>query len=342
MTLSLNVVDLFCGAGGMSLGFKEAGFNVLYAVDFDQKAISTYRANLGEYAEVGDIFNLDVNDIEAKVGGGRSVDIVIGGPPCQGFSVQRRGPDKDERNNLVLEYARIVVEIKPKVFVMENVGGLLSKRGDDVLGKFKSILSEKGYSFYIKKIDASHFGVPQARKRVFFIGVSEESVTKEYVFPKPIEKYLKNPVTVMDSIFDIKDMNDDRIPNHRSDKLSDINMQRIRSIKQGQGRDSLPDHLQLACHKNNKSHRHLDTYGRMAWADLAPTITARFDSFSRGRFGHPENDRSITLREGARLQTFPDKFVFIGTKVEIARQIGNAVPPILAKEIAKSIRKLFL
>jgi DNA (cytosine-5)-methyltransferase 1 len=340
MTSSLNVVDLFCGAGGMSLGFKKAGFNILYAVDSDQKAISTYKANLGDYAEVGDIYSLNVSDIKAKIGRGRDVDIVIGGPPCQGFSIQRRGSDKDERNNLVLEYARVVAGIKPKVFVMENVGGLLSSRGDEVLGKFKSILSKKGYSFYIKKIDASNFGVPQARKRVFFIGVNEKSVTKEYEFPSPIPKYLKTPVTVRDSIFDLKDVSDEGVPNHRSDKLSEINLQRIRSITEGQGRDSLPEHLQLACHKNNKSHRHLDTYGRMAWAGLAPTITARFDSFSRGRFGHPVNDRSITLREGARLQTFPDKFVFIGTKVEVARQIGNAVPPVLAKEIAKSIKKI--
>ncbi len=340
MTSSLNVVDLFCGAGGMSLGFKKAGFNIIYAVDSDQKAISTYKANLGDYAEVGDIYSLNVSDIKAKIGRGRDVDIVIGGPPCQGFSVQRRGSDKDERNNLVLEYARVVAGIKPKVFVMENVGGLLSSRGDEVLGKFKSILSKKGYSFYIKKIDASHFGVPQARKRVFFIGVNEKSVTKEYEFPSPIPKYLKTPVTVRNSIFDLKDIKDEGVPNHRSDKLSEINLQRIRSITEGQGRDSLPEHLQLDCHKNNKSHRHLDTYGRMAWAGLAPTITARFDSFSRGRFGHPVNDRSITLREGARLQTFPDKFVFIGTKVEIARQIGNAVPPVLAKEIAKSIKKI--
>ena len=337
MSSSFNVVDLFCGAGGLSLGFKKAGFNVLFAADNDTKAIKTYNHNLGYHAEVVDIYRLSGSDILKKIGENKAVDIVIGGPPCQGFSIQRRGSDTDDRNYLVLEYARLVSQLNPYIFVMENVSGLLSKRGEEVLKSLKETLGAT-FEFYTKKLDASKFGVPQARKRVFLIGVNKHKVDKAFEFPEPIPEFELIPLTVRDSIADLQHVDEEHAYNHKADKLSAINLERIKSITAGQGRDSLPEHLQLACHKNNASHRHLDTYGRMPWDSVAPTITARFDSFSRGRFGHPEEDRTVTLREGARLQTFPDDFQFFGTKVEVARQIGNAVPPKLSNCIAEHIK----
>ena len=157
-----------------------------------------------------------------------------------------------------------------------------------------------------------------------------------FSYPEPQTTVKK---TVREAIEDLMYKSEDDIPNHRSDRLSPLNLRRIQAIKEGQGHDSLPEELQLDCHKKNKGHRHLDTYGRMSWDQPSPTITARFDSFSRGRFGHPVLDRTITLREGARLQTFPDDFKFMGNKVEVARQIGNAVPPVLAEFIADEIKK---
>ena len=264
------------------------------------------------------------------------IDVVIGGPPCQGFSVQRRGDDNDPRNNLVLEYARMISEVAPRIFVMENVGGLLSKRGQPYLAQLQNQLGKIGYGLQIRKLTASDFGVPQTRKRVFIVGERVTEIVRGFEFPAPNGMPVQ---TVRDAIADLMEKTEKDVPNHKADRLSAINLKRIRAIKEGEGRDSLPSNLQLACHKTHEGHRHLDTYGRMAWDQPSPTITARFDSFSRGRFGHPVLDRTITLREGARLQTFPDDFSFLGSKVEVARQIGNAVPPMLAEVIAKKVKE---
>ncbi|SFK75867.1 DNA (cytosine-5)-methyltransferase 1 [Paenibacillus sp. 1_12] len=339
----LSAIDLFSGAGGMSLGFSMAGFKILYALDNDPACIETYNKNLGSHGHVGDIYEINKNVIEAlakqKIEG---LDVIFGGPPCQGFSVQRRGENNDPRNQLVMEYIRLVLEVQPKFFVMENVAGLLSTRGKPVLKELEQQCEKAGYLIHIQKLNAFDFGVPQVRKRVFIVGEKTESPFTKFTFPEPTRPSLNTPSTVREAISDLMITDDELIHNHRADKLSPINLERIRSITEGQGRDSLPEHLQLDCHKNNSTHRHLDVYGRMAWDKPSSTITARFDSFSRGRFGHPELDRTITLREGARLQTFPDGYIFYGTKVQVAKQIGNAVPPLLANAIATKIKEILL
>ncbi len=334
-----NVIEFFCGAGGLSLGFKRAGFKTIGAFDNDESCIKTYNANFGNQGHITDIYSLNRKGIEKIVGCDIAVDVIAGGPPCQGFSVQRRGKNDDPRNNLVLEYLRLVLEFKPKFFVMENVGGLLSVRGKPFLTKLIKKTKAEGYILHINKLNAADYGVPQIRKRVFIIGELATEGLSKYNFPLPSIVASKHPITVRQAIADLTDKTEEHVPNHRADKLSAINIERIRSIKEGQSRDSLPTHLQLPCHINNGNHRHLDTYGRMAWDKPSSTITAKFDSFSRGRFGHPTLDRTISLREGARLQSFPDNFIFYGTKVEVAKQIGNAVPPLLAKAIAESILK---
>lgn len=342
-TKKLTSIDLFSGAGGMSLGFSMAGFKIMYALDNDAACIQTYNNYFGNHGHVGDIYeiNKDVieNSIQDKT---KDLDVIFGGPPCQGFSVQRRGEDNDPRNQLVMEYIRLVLEIKPKFFVMENVAGLLSTRGKPVLKQLAEKCEAAGYIIHTQKLNAFDFGVPQIRKRVFIVGEKIEGPLAKFVFPEPNRPSLDAPSTVKEAISDLMEKTEDDIYNHKADRLSPINLERIRSISEGQGRDSLPEHLQLDCHKNNSSHRHLDVYGRMAWDKPSSTITARFDSFSRGRFGHPVLDRTITLREGARLQTFPDEFVFHGSKVQIAKQIGNAVPPMLAKAIATQIKDILL
>lgn len=340
MSESIKVIDCFCGAGGLSLGFERAGMDVIYAFDLDESAIRTYKHNLKYHhgaAFVRDIYNVTKKSIETDLGHetGR-VDIVIGGPPCQGFSVQRRGSDIDPRNQLVLEYVRLLKELMPKFFVMENVTGILSQRGKPFIQALVDNMTEAGYYIHQKKLTASDYGVPQDRTRVIIVGEYVGDDAPKYVYPKPFDTPKK---TVRDAIADLMDKDENDVPNHKADKLSAINLKRIQSITEGQGRDSLPEELQLECHKKNNGHRHLDTYGRMAWDSPSPTITARFDSFSRGRFGHPVLDRTITLREGARLQTFPDDFEFLGTKVEVARQIGNAVPPELAEQVAMKIKE---
>lgn len=238
---SLNVVDLFCGAGGLSLGFKNAGFNCIFAMDNDPKAIETYQQNFGLHAVCGDIHELTAKKILNSRAHVCSIDVIIGGPPCQGFSVQRRGSDQDTRNFLVFEYLRLVLEARPKVFVMENVSGLLSKRGEPILEKFRKDITSAGYAISIEKLDASAFGVPQKRKRVFLVGCSDQ---RSFNFPSPKQHFLSSPTTVREAIFDLQNVGEYDLANHKADKLSTINIERIKSIKEGQGRDSLPVHLQ--------------------------------------------------------------------------------------------------
>lgn len=339
MNKTLRTLDCFCGAGGLSIGFEAAGFDVVYAFDIDEASIRTYRHNPKYHhgqAFVRDIYKVTRKTIEEDLGHALGpIDVMIGGPPCQGFSVQRRGGDVDPRNELVLEYCRLIREIGPRIFVLENVGGLTSTRGKPYIKILSETLNAAGYTIQMQKLTASDYGVPQDRKRVILVGQMASECTARFTYPEP---FAAPKVTVRQAIADLMDKDENALPNHKADKLSALNLQRIRAISEGQGQDSLPDELQLECHKKNNGHRHLDTYGRMAWDKPSPTITARFDSFSRGRFGHPVLDRTITLREGARLQTFPDDFEFLGSKVEIARQIGNAVPPLLAKTIAEKIK----
>jgi len=331
-------IDCFCGAGGLSLGFISAGYDIVYAFDSDDVCVSTYKRNIGEHVQVRDIKQVTKSSIEKQMSIDlKDVDVVMGGPPCQGFSVQRRGDNLDERNNLVLEFVRLVLEIKPKFFVMENVGGLMSARGKPVLEELRRQCWENDYTISLDKLNAFDFGVPQIRKRVFIIGEFTRDSFASFTFPKSNRGQLKTPSTVREAIWDLMKKNDKEILNHQAGKLSPINLERIRAIKAGEGRDSLPPHLQLNCHINNPTHRHLDVYGRMDWDKPSPTITTKFDSFSRGRFGHPELDRNITPREGARLQSFPDDFIFVGNKTQITTQIGNAVPPLLAQSIAERI-----
>ena len=334
------VIDCFCGAGGLSLGFENQGFEVEYAFDIDQAAINTYKSNPSYHhgpAFVRDIYKVSKKSIEEDLGHSLgNIDVVIGGPPCQGFSVQRRGNNIDPRNQLVLEYVRLLKEIKPQYFIMENVGGILSERGKPFVKALFENMKAAGYTIQQKKMLASEYGVPQDRKRVIIGGERTDGKPPIFSYPEPQTTVKK---TVREAIEDLMYKSEEDVPNHRSDHLSPLNLRRIQAIKEGQGHDSLPEELQLECHKKNKGHRHLDTYGRMFWDQPSPTITARFDSFSRGRFGHPVLDRTITLREGARLKTFPDDFKFMGSKVEVARQIGNAVPPLLAETIADEVKK---
>jgi len=334
------MIDCFCGAGGLSLGFNLAGFDIVYAFDLIEACIKTYRHNLGSYAYVADASQISKRVIEESTGYSISnLDVLVGGPPCQGFSVQRRGTDVDLRNDLILEFVRLVLEIKPRFFLLENVGGLVSVRGKPYYQDLIRKCEEANYVITTKKLNAAEFGVPQFRRRVFIVGELVENGFASFRFPEGDRKYQDTPLTVRDAIYDLVGKTEMEIPNHVASKLSPRNLLRIKSLKAGQGREFLPSDLQLECHTKNPSHRHLDVYGRMAWNIPSPTITARFDSFSRGRFGHPELNRNITLREGARIQTFPDTFIFFGNKSEIAMQIGNAVPPLLAKVLAERIKE---
>jgi DNA (cytosine-5)-methyltransferase 1 len=335
-------IDLFAGAGGLSLGLRRAGFDIRAAADNDRFAVETYRLNLGDHMIQCDLATVDPSVIldRARIESG-NCDLLAGGPPCQGFSVQRRGTDEDPRNSLVLHYFRMVEAIKPRYFLMENVSGLMSKRGRGFLDEVMRRAAELGYHLHLQKLDAAEFGVPQSRVRVILVGEHVGgSGAPKFMFPKGCAG---RPRTVRDAIADLPTPPADgtshpRFANHaREARLSPLNIDRLKHIPPGGGREDLPEYLQLPCHRNNPGHRHLDVYGRLSWDKPSGTITARFDSFTRGRFAHPEDHRSLTLREGARLQTFPDDFVFVGNREEGAKQIGNAVPPLLATVLGRSV-----
>ena len=346
MNVIYKCIDSFCGAGGLCLGMIKAGFDVLYSFDIEAKAIATIKANPKYFknhkAETRDIYDVDpvelLESLNLKSG---ELDLLAGGPPCQGFSVQRIGADLDERNHLVEEYISKVIAIRPKMFILENVPGIEGKRGKNILHNALERVEGEGYFIHEKILDAQDYDVPQRRRRVVIIGERKDHVSPLFEYPEPHE----HKITVRETISHLPEPPHDgsehpTISLHRRDRLSAKNIERLQALKPGQGRDFLPPELLADCHKvRSNIIGHRNVYGRMPWDDVSPTITARFDSFTRGMFGHPEQNRSISLREGAMLQTFPEDFVFVGNKVEVARQIGNAVPVAMAMAIGLKIKK---
>jgi DNA (cytosine-5)-methyltransferase 1 len=341
----MRAVDAFCGAGGLSLGLADSGFDVVFGFDLDSRCVETMRAN-SDYikhpvaeADIRTMLNGGLLDQTGLRAG--ELDLLVGGPPCQGFSVQRTiGDDDDDRNNLVSEYGSLIIEVLPRFFVLENVPGIGGARGRTHIANFKTRMSDVGYLIHERTLDAQHYGVPQRRRRFVIVGERDGSEGSSFKWPEPLTR---RPRTVREVIEHlppppIDGTDHPEWPNHRADRLSDLNKRRLRALLPGQSRTSLPDDLLADCHRISADIvGHRNVYGRMEWDGVSPTITARFDSFTRGKFGHPAQTRSISLREGALLQTFPERYFFVGSKVEVARQIGNAVPPVLGRALGTSI-----
>lgn len=324
------------------MGLSRAGFQILGAVDSWKLATESYALNFDHPVMTKDIHGLSGSQLLEELGlQGVDLDLLAGGPPCQGFSVQRIGDDYDERNNLTLLFARLVKEIAPKMFLMENVPGLLGKRGKRLAAQLEREFTSAGFGFTSAVLNAVDFGVPQMRRRVFYCGWREEDLPP-FEFPEPHPESVRQ--TVWTSIGDLPEPPADHTPHskdslHRRTKLSPLNVERLRLIPPGGGMKDLPPEMRVDCHKDGPSrigHRYV--YGRLDPEQPSSTITARFDSFTRGKFGHPYQDRSISLREGARLQTFPDCFRFTGGQEDIAALIGNAVPPLLGEVLGSAIR----
>jgi DNA (cytosine-5)-methyltransferase 1 len=338
--LRIRAIDLFCGAGGLSLGLAAAGFQIAAAIDSWQLAVNTYTKNLSHAATCLDIRRLSCEELCQLSGvAPGEVDLLAGGPPCQGFSIQRIGADRDPRNSLVLDFARFVDAMKPRVFLMENVTGLLGRRGLHVFRALEERVATAGYAMRTQVVDAADYSIPQRRKRVLVIGWRAD----ESEVP-PIGPCRSAFVSVWDAIGDLPpaaapgsvDVPD---PLHVASRMSDLNRARLALIPPGGGFEDLPVELRVRCHARGAAAiGHRGVYGRLDPEKPAATITARFDSFTRGRFAHPFEDRNITLREGARLQTFPDRFELLGNREEVAAQIGNAIPPKLAKRLGKAIK----
>jgi DNA (cytosine-5)-methyltransferase 1 len=345
---SPTAIDAFCGAGGLSIGLTKVGFDILLGFDLDKTCVETLKLNSKTIRHT--TLQSDVKDMlggkllkHLKIHKGE-LDLLAGGPPCQGFSVQRTiGGDLDARNLLVDDYGDLIAEVEPRFFLMENVPGIGGKRGRETVDRFTDRMTEIGYFCHEKILDAQDYGVPQRRRRFIVVGEKVTGTGPLFEWPKLVRAEAANTVRATIGHLPAPPKDGSDHPDffgHRSDRLSEVNKARLMALKEGQARDDLPEHLLANCHKMSSDViGHRNVYGRMTWDEVAPTITARFDSFTRGKFGHPDQVRSISLREGALLQTFPGSYNFCGTKVDIARQIGNAVPPRFAAAIGRAIAK---
>ncbi len=337
----LTSIESFCGAGGMATGLIQAGYDIRLAFDKDEAAIKTYRHNIGEHGHVMDAFKVTGAELLKKAGLLEGeLDLFSGGPPCQGFSKQRRGAHllDDPRNGLVLEFARLVHEMSPRAFLFENVEIVGQKRGRDLVAELVRKLD--GYEVHQFRVSAEEFGLAQTRGRFLMIGFRRDVRASVPMLPRTAYRQ-----TVRDAIGDLPPPPADgrehpTIANHIQCRITPENLARIKAVPQGGGWQDIPWELRLDCHKVEKpmTGGWPDVYGRLSWDGQCPTLTAGFDSFSRGRYAHPEQHRSITLREGARLQGFGDHFRFFGTRHDVRYQIGNAVPPPLARAAGQAIR----
>lgn len=326
------LVDLFCGAGGLTLGMHGAGFESVLACDLNVPAVETFSANVAPAL----LLDLSEDDVIERMreAVGESPYVVAGGPPCQGFSQQRRGADDDPRNRLVLRHGEIALSLsnRPRAIVLENVAYLDSPRGRPSLEKYLALLNSNGYRTFRYDTNSANFGVAQMRLRLVIIAVAEEYV---HLFDglQPISS--NRWVTIGECLAGVS-TNPDSVNNHVQSKESAINVARMAYVDMGRGRTAIPSEFQLACHRDYDGH--LDVFGRLDWFGYARTLTGGFDSASRGEYVHPFRNRSITAREAARIQGFPDTFVFSGTRSEVRKQIGNAVPPLLGYAIGESLR----
>ena len=339
---NLTAIDLFCGAGGLSVGLKQAGFDVIAGIEIDKAAAETYKLNHDHQIYQADIKTLDPFQImfELKLKPGE-LDLLAGCPPCQGFSSHRTrnkaSSVEDNRNDLVFEYLRFVKAFLPKTIMMENVPGLAK---DQRMEKLKRELSKIGYLIDEKTVnikDTCSFGVPQRRKRMIL------QASKFGFIPEPQES--KKIKTVYDAIGNLpRPGNSGDVLHDLPHKLTDKVKKMISLVpKDGGSRSDLPIEYWLPCHVKNPS-SYTDVYGRMAWGNVAPTITGGCISPSKGRYIHPSQDRAITLREAALLQTFPKsyKFSLKKGKESVALMIGNALPPKFIKVHALEIKKHLL
>jgi len=337
------VIDFFCGGGGLTRGLINAGMIVLGGYDNCQDYKETYEKNNGckfVSMDIRSVTKVQIYREFPEIKGNEDNLLLSGCAPCQPFSSQRRSENEHADVNLLIEFGRIVDTIKPAHILVENVPGLLGK-GKTVIDYFISILDKNGYFYDYRIVNAKDYGVPQNRRRLVVIASRFfQPIIPAGMYGKGGLPY----VTVRDAIAHYPPIkageSHTTIPNHVASSLSKMNLKRIKATPHSGGdRRSWPLELVLKCHKNGHA-GHTDVYGRMDWDKEAPTLTAKCYSLSNGRYGHPEQNRAISLREAAALQSFGDNYVFYGSSiVSIGKQIGNAVPVKMAEELAKYIRR---
>ncbi len=343
------VLDMFCGCGGLSRGFMDAGYEVVLGIDHDEAALKSFKANHGNAEAVKlDLFLPESIDEIEKIIGNRQIDVLVGGPPCQGFSLAGPRNEEDDRNKLYKAMVEVANRLKPKVVVLENVPGLAKLYGGKAKKRIYEDFEELGYTMNDKVLYAPEYGIPQIRKRIFFVGVLNGDEKFEYPNPTHTEE---NFVTCKDAIGDLPPLNGDSlgetpteyimepmtdyqklmrknselIYNHIGTKHTDKVVHLISLVPEGKNYKSLPEELQEGIKYNEALTR---------YHSEKPSRT--IDTGHRTHF-HYKWNRIPTARENARLQSFPDDFIFYGNKTQQYRQVGNAVPPMLGYHLGKKI-----
>lgn len=369
---TLYTVDLFAGAGGLALGFGDVGFHPLAANDFDDAAGATFAANFADTPFIpGSIESISGKELLGTAGiQPGDLDALLGGPPCQAFSVynHQRG-FHDERSGLFREYLRVVEQTLPKVVVMENVVGMTSLAGGRAIDEMHRALGDLGYIVEHRILRAEEYGIPQERRRLFFIGSRVGRVRwPEATHSRQddlLTLHLAPLVTVWDAIGDLPKLEmgegtdevraytrqvrteyqahmrdgSEGVLNHFAPQLAAINAKRMQHIPQGGSWRDLPHNLLPAGMKLARRSDHTKRYGRLHPKGLFSTILTKAD-LHWGAYIHPEQDRTLSVRECARAQSFPDRFKFLGSRGEQFRQVGNAVPPLLARAVAWAVREM--
>ena len=370
-------ISLFSGAGGCSLGFQQASYDIRFAMDIDADAVASYQRNFTETpCETADIrkFSADILLRRAQLEPDE-LDILLGGPPCQGFSSAGGKAGEDPRNSLLRHYVRLLEGVRPRWFLMENVEGLLTNAGGSHIHEAVTAFLEAGYSVNVEKICAQGYGVPQRRKRVLIVG---NRLGHDFIFPEPVTRFFgkifrKGEITFSTAVGDLPPTaeNPDEavafrkqpqnelqaylrgeaqaVTNHYSPTLSKIQIERVQNLCAGQTMKDLPVHLQHESFKRRAFRRVMDGTAverrggapsglkRLFGNEPSLTIT----SAATREFVHPTEDRLLTLRECARLQTFPDWFEFTGSAASRIQQIGNAIPPMLARAVGEHIAEKY-
>ena len=345
------VIDLFSGVGGLSIGFSKSGFDIVYANEFDTEIAESFQYNhQNTLVDKRDINGIDIRKTFSNYIG--KIDVVMGGPPCQGFSQKgNRLGLNDDRNFLFRRFLEIVDYVSPKVFLIENVPNILTSKNGYFIDQIKLHFLSSPYEIYSQTLNAYEYGIPQKRRRAFIVG---SQTGKQFKFPSSDTEY----VSVEDAISDLPHLKSgegkDFFPYHQ--KPSSLYQKTMRSNSQGIFNHQATSHSVSALNKlklipplggkkNLPAHMLTKSIYSGTWERINPqgpsrTITTRFDTPSSGQFTLNDQDRCLTVREAARLQSFPDKIIFKGNKSSQMKQVGNAVPPLLAEKLSKSVIKL--
>ena len=346
MTKPLKVIDLFCGIGGMSHGFYQEGFEIVAGVDVDSSCEYSFEKNNASKFICKDISKLTKDELVSLYGDDEHIKVMIGCAPCQPFSSYNNIKIEDRKKwDLLLVFAEKIKMIRPEIVAMENVPSIKNFKRYPVYQEFLTILKNLGYSIDDHVVYCPDYGIPQTRKRLTLVASRIGDI-------KLIDKTHTpdNYVAVKDVISHLPKIEDgeacEHDPLHKARKLSPINKRRIQATKHdGGGWENWSEELKPDCYKRESGKSFHNVYGRMKWSKPAPTMTTQCVGLGNGRFGHPEQDRAISLREAAIFQTFPDHYEFVDPKLQtytfqtLARQIGNAVPPKLGRIVAQSVKE---